>query len=122
MHTLKDEWITASDGARICVDVHLPDGDGPFPSLYAVAPYQKDLLHLPPVSAFRFIETGPIDYWTGHGYAVVVGDQRGTGKSEGSSSCSDRPSSATSTTPSNGSPPAPGRPARCRCSARARTA
>ncbi|MFC6593408.1 CocE/NonD family hydrolase [Kitasatospora paranensis] len=83
MHTLKDEWITASDGARICVDVHLPDGDGPFPSLYAVAPYQKDLLHLPPVSAFRFIETGPIDYWTGHGYAVVVGDQRGTGKSEG---------------------------------------
>ncbi|MFE6847292.1 CocE/NonD family hydrolase [Streptomyces sp. NPDC057686] len=25
----------------------------------------------------------PLAYWTGHGYAVVVGDQRGTGRSEG---------------------------------------
>ncbi|MCX4586233.1 CocE/NonD family hydrolase [Streptomyces sp. NBC_01481] len=35
------------------------------------------------MSIFRYIETGPIDYWTGHGYAVVIGDQRGTGMSEG---------------------------------------
>ncbi|MEU9178374.1 CocE/NonD family hydrolase [Streptomyces sp. NPDC048550] len=83
MRTIKDEWITVSDGVRICVDVYLPDGDGPFPALYAVAPYQKDLLHLPAVPMFRFIETGPMDYWTGHGYAVVIGDQRGTGRSEG---------------------------------------
>jgi predicted acyl esterase len=34
MRTLKDEWITASDGVRICADVYLPDGDGPFPSLH----------------------------------------------------------------------------------------
>lgn len=114
MRTIKDEWITVSDGVRICVDVYLPDGDGPFPALYAVAPYQKDLLHLPAVPMFRFIETGPMDYWTGHGYAVVIGDQRGTGRSEGSSSCSGPPSSATSTTPSNGSPPGPGRPGRSR--------
>jgi uncharacterized protein len=83
MRVLKDEWITAPDGVRICVDVYLPDRDGPFPALYAVAPYQKDLLYLPAVSTFRFIEIGPLDYWTGHGYAVVVGDQRGTGRSEG---------------------------------------
>ncbi|WP_329312253.1 CocE/NonD family hydrolase [Streptomyces sp. NBC_01278] len=83
MRTMKNEWITASDGARICADVYLPEGDGPFPALYAVAPYQKDLLYLPAVPMFRFIETGPLDYWTGHGYAVVVGDQRGTGRSEG---------------------------------------
>ncbi|KOU26391.1 hypothetical protein ADK52_09290 [Streptomyces sp. WM6372] len=83
MRTIKNEWITASDGVRICADVYLPEGEGPFPALYAVAPYQKDLLYLPAVSMFRFIETGPIDYWTGHGYAVVVGDQRGTGRSEG---------------------------------------
>ncbi|WP_042370983.1 CocE/NonD family hydrolase [Streptacidiphilus neutrinimicus] len=83
MRTLKDEWITASDGVRICADVYLPDGDGPFPALYAVAPYPKDLQRLPALPAFRFIETGPLDYWTGHGYAVVVGDQRGTGRSAG---------------------------------------
>ncbi|MFF9410767.1 CocE/NonD family hydrolase [Streptomyces anandii] len=83
MRTIKNECITASDGTRLYADVYLPDGEGPFPALYAVAPYQKDLLYLPPVSVFRFIETGPLDYWTGHGYAVVVGDQRGTGRSEG---------------------------------------
>ena len=53
MRVLKDEWITAPDGVRICVDVYLPDGDGPFPALCAVAPYQKDLLYLPAVSTFR---------------------------------------------------------------------
>ncbi|MFF0061015.1 CocE/NonD family hydrolase [Streptomyces sp. NPDC005279] len=83
MRAFKDEWITASDGIRICVDVYLPDGDGPFPALYAVAPFRKDLLYLPAVSIFRYIEPGPIDHWTGHGYAVVIGDQRGTGRSEG---------------------------------------
>jgi predicted acyl esterase len=84
MKTLKDEWIVSSDGTRICADVYLPDADGPFPALYAVSPYQKDLAYLPAVSAFRFRETGPIEWWVEEcGYAYVLADQRGTGKSGG---------------------------------------
>ncbi|MEV7776431.1 CocE/NonD family hydrolase [Kitasatospora sp. NPDC086791] len=82
MHALTHEWVEASDGVRLCADVYLPDADGPFPTLYAVAPYQKDLVHLRAVSMFRFIETGPLEYWTDHGSAVVVADQRDTGRSE----------------------------------------
>ncbi|MFD9367326.1 hypothetical protein ACFWA6_06390 [Streptomyces sp. NPDC060020] len=26
MRTMKNEWITASDGVRICADVYLPEG------------------------------------------------------------------------------------------------
>ncbi len=83
MNILKDTWIDVTDGTRICVDVYLPDTEGSYPTLYAVSPYQKDLVYLPPTSAFRFRETGPIDFWVERGYAFVVADQRGTGKSEG---------------------------------------
>jgi uncharacterized protein len=83
MRTLRDQWIDARDGTRICADVYLPDAEGRYPTLYAVSPYQKDLAHLPAVSAFRFRETGPIPFWVDRGYAYVLADQRGTGKSEG---------------------------------------
>ena len=84
MRVLKDQWIDASDGARLCADVYLPD-DGPaVPCLYAVSPYQKDLAYLPASAVFRFRETGPIEWWVDEcGYAYVLADQRGTGKSEG---------------------------------------
>jgi uncharacterized protein len=85
MRVMKDEWITTTDGTRICADVYLPDMDGPVPALYAVSPYQKDLAYLPAVNVFRFRETGPIEFWVEEcGYAYVLADQRGTGKSEGS--------------------------------------
>lgn len=84
MRVLRDEWVTSGDGTRVCVDVYLPDGDGPHPTLYAVSPYRKDLAHLPSTSAFRFRETGPIEWWVDEcGYAYVLADQRGTGRSEG---------------------------------------
>ena len=83
MKTLINEAILATDGVVLRADVYLPDGEGPHPALLAVAPYRKDLIHLPAVSAFRFRETGPIDYWLANGYAIVVADQRGTGESEG---------------------------------------
>lgn len=84
MRVLKDEWIVSSDGVRVCADVYLPDDDGPHPTLYAVSPYQKDLAYLPSTSAFRFRETGPIEWWVDEcGYAYVLADCRGTGRSEG---------------------------------------
>ncbi len=57
MRTLTDQAITGHDGIAILADVYLPDTDGPFPTLYAVSPYQKDLAYLPATSAFRFRET-----------------------------------------------------------------
>jgi uncharacterized protein len=71
VRVLKDQWIDASDGARLCVDVYLPDDGGPVPCLYAVSPYQKDLAHLPASEVFRFRETGPIEWWVDEcGYSV----------------------------------------------------
>src|SRR5262245_42895743 len=84
MRTLKNEEIRSADGTIIRADVYLPDGEGPFPALYAVSPYQKDLAYLPPAAAFRFRETGPIEWWVEEcGYAYVLADQRGTGHSGG---------------------------------------
>jgi uncharacterized protein len=60
---MKDQWIDASDGTRLRVDVYLPDEGGPVPCLYAVSPYQKDLAYLPASEVFRFHETGPIEWW-----------------------------------------------------------
>jgi predicted acyl esterase len=84
MRILKDQRITTSDGITIGADVYLPDGDEPVPALYAVSPYQKATAYLPPSSAFRFRETGPIEWWVEEcGYAYVLADMRGTGTSEG---------------------------------------
>jgi predicted acyl esterase len=63
VRVMKDQWIDASDGTRLRVDVYLPDEGGPVPCLYAVSPYQKDLAYLPASEVFRFHETGPIEWW-----------------------------------------------------------
>jgi hypothetical protein len=81
MRVMRDVRVPMRDGVHVAVDVYLPDGDGPFPALYAVSPYQKDTVHLPAIPAFRFRETGRIDWWVARGYAYVHADVRGTGSS-----------------------------------------
>lgn len=83
MHIQRDLIIEARDGIKLRADLYLPDGDGPFPTLYAASPYRKDLVDLPVSTAFRFRETGPIEWWTQQGYAYLLADLRGTGMSEG---------------------------------------
>jgi putative CocE/NonD family hydrolase len=75
--------IEVRDGARLSADLYLPEADGPFPTLFAASPYRKDLAGLPVSTAFRFRETGPIEWWTEQGYAYLLADLRGTGISEG---------------------------------------
>jgi predicted acyl esterase len=90
MQEQRDVFITVRDGTRIAADVFLPEGDGPFPALVALGPYGKEIQSLPippqpphsPVYA-REIEAGDPRILTEHGYAHVIADSRGIGKSEG---------------------------------------
>lgn len=91
MRELRDTWIPARDGVRLAADVFLPDDAGPHPALVALSPYGKEIQSLPippqpPTSPayWREVEAGDPAYLTDAGYAHVIVDLRGTGKSEGS--------------------------------------
>lgn len=71
-------------GDIVRADVYLPaGGSGPFPVLLAASPYQKALRHLPVNWVFPFVEYGPMQLYLDHGYAYVIVDLPGTGRSEG---------------------------------------
>jgi uncharacterized protein len=98
-----DVYVSMRDGVRIPVDIYLPDGSGPVPTLLIRTPYVKSAPDLQPPappppwlglnpegrsnsSLLRLMKALPamnvlplIDA----GYAVVVGDSRGTGYGEG---------------------------------------
>lgn len=64
----------ASDGARLAVTLHLPEGGGPWPAILEARPYRKDdCSYAAPI--YRELSEG--------GYAVCRVDVRGTGSSEG---------------------------------------
>jgi predicted acyl esterase len=83
MRIVRDLIVEARDGTKLSADLYLPDAEGPFPTLFAASPYRKDLAALPVSTAFRFRETGPIEWWTEQGYAYLLADLRGTGTSGG---------------------------------------
>jgi hypothetical protein len=74
--------VTMRDGVEIKLDVYRPVGIETGPVLYAVSPYQKDFAHLPPWTAYRWRETGNIDWWVKRGYTYVLADARGSGQSK----------------------------------------
>ncbi len=87
----RDTRIPARDGVALAADVFLPDEPGRYPALVGLSPYGKEIQTLPiptqpPTSPvyWREIEAGDPGYLTEHGYAHVIVDVRGTGKSEGS--------------------------------------
>ena len=66
--------VRMRDGIELAADVYLPRGQqGPFPTIVECTPYDKS-------GAFTIDD---ISLYTSHGYAVVVADLRGRGKSEG---------------------------------------
>ena len=86
----RDVPVEMRDGTSLVVDVHRPDGDGPVPALLGMSPYGKEMqaLELPPQPYWspvyhRGIEAGDPGYLVDHGYAHVLADVRGTGKSDG---------------------------------------
>lgn len=90
----RDVSVTMRDGTRLSVDVYRPDGDGRYPVLYASALHNKDLQGpdisdvLPPQPAhaplwFGPLEAGDTRRFIANGYAHVIAQPRGSGKSEG---------------------------------------
>ena len=82
------------DGVRLAIDVYRPDGQGPFPVLYAAALHNKDMQGpdmadvLPPQPAnvplwFGPIEAGDTRRLIANGYVHVIAQPRGSAKSEG---------------------------------------
>ena len=66
--------IPLNDGTTLAADLYLPDSAGPHPVILEVTPYGRR-------STFSSsVEHG---FWTGHGYAFIVVDARGTGASGG---------------------------------------
>lgn len=81
---LKDVMVPVRGGINICVDVYMPDSEGPFAALFAQSPYIKDAVAvLPHHHMYRKVESGPIDFYTDNGYVYVLADALGSGKSEG---------------------------------------
>src|SRR3974390_3459943 len=75
--------IPVRDGIEIAAAVYLPATGERFPALLAASPYRFDNNVAPAMPVFLWRETGPIDYYLGHGYAFVHMDVRGTGRSGG---------------------------------------
>jgi hypothetical protein len=89
----RDVMAPMRDGVHLCADVYRPEAAGKFPALLAIAIHNKDLQTpdladaLPPQPAWSTVwqgsaEAGDSDYLTSRGYAHVVANLRGFGKSE----------------------------------------
>lgn len=75
------EYVTATiDGIALHTEVWLPEGEGPWPTILAMSPYNNLDRTLDPVGE---LETDFRDFYVKRGYAVVLTDVRGTGNSEG---------------------------------------
>lgn len=86
----KDVSVRMRDGVNLVVDVFRPAADGKFPALLAISPYGKDKMSLPsaiqPHEAPLYnpgTEAGDPQYIASRGYAHIIADVRGMGKSEG---------------------------------------
>jgi predicted acyl esterase len=71
-------FIESFDGVLLRLEVHRPDGDGPWPVILESSPYHDDGVRAAPASFAYFAHD-----WARRGYAVVVADVRGFGDSGG---------------------------------------
>jgi predicted acyl esterase len=83
-HNIGTETMTLpmSDGVELYIEVTRPKAAGRFPVIAELSPYhgtvyQRDGIRMLPDDG------GLVDYFVPRGYAVVMADLRGTGKSEG---------------------------------------
>ena len=85
----KDVEVPMRDGARLMADLFRPYGDGRFPAILNLGPYQKDKLWVVPDTLaeapndWMNWETVNPQWWVPRGYAAVRVDGRGSGKSPG---------------------------------------
>jgi uncharacterized protein len=73
-----DRVPSSIDGARMFVEVNLPDGEGPWPTIHIASPYNQ-----PTRDAGGLTQAVRVRDWVPRGYAVVSSDVRGFANSEG---------------------------------------
>jgi predicted acyl esterase len=89
----RDIMVPMRDGVHVCVDIFRPDAEEKFPALLSFCKHNKDLQTpeacelfgpQPAWSALWFgaHESGDSRFLVGRGYAHVIGNLRGVGKSE----------------------------------------
>ncbi len=89
----RDVMVPMRDQVSLCIDIFRPDTSQKVPALLAIAAYNKDVLApevlevLPPQPAWSTLwggslEAGDTDFLVSRGYAHVIGQARGSGKSE----------------------------------------
>jgi len=88
-YTRSSHFVSMFDGTKLAVDVYLPvegQSHGPFPVLFNYHPYRRATINpktgeisgtLPSMEKF-------IKFFTSYGYAIVIGEMRGSGTSFGS--------------------------------------
>jgi len=89
--TERDIYVQMRDGVRLAINVFRPDARGKFPALLAMSGYGKEEMELllPPQPLAKSavwdgnIEAGDFNDIVPRGYVHVIGDIRGTGRSEG---------------------------------------
>ena len=87
----RDIYVPMRDGVRLGVNVFRPDARGKFPALLAMSGYGKEEMELllPPQPLAKSavwdgnIEAGDFNDIVPRGYVHIIGDVRGTGRSEG---------------------------------------
>jgi len=87
----RDIYVSMRDGVRIAINVYRPDAEGKFPALLAMSGYGKDEMELllPPQPLNRSavwdgnLEAGDYTETVPRGYVHIIGDVRGSGRSEG---------------------------------------
>ncbi|MBC2662786.1 CocE/NonD family hydrolase [Novosphingobium flavum] len=75
--------IVMSDGVTLAARLYRPEGDGPWPTLFAASAYRFDNDDIPETFTFLWRETGPIDWYIEQGYSYLHVDVRGSGRSGG---------------------------------------
>ncbi|PSK95876.1 hypothetical protein CLV63_11339 [Murinocardiopsis flavida] len=81
VHSEADVAVPMADGTVLRGDLYRPAGAAPCPALLAWSPYNKDLM--PTGLPAPFVEPGAVGYLAARGYAVLVVNARGTGRSGG---------------------------------------
>ena len=84
----RDSTIPLSDGIKIDADVFRPNGGGKFPAILGVHGYNKAIQTEPRMPEAinmdnALIEAGDYNFYVRRGYAHVIANVRGTGRSEG---------------------------------------
>ncbi len=84
--TRSSEYVTMNDGVKLAATVYLPSGGPPaesFPVIFSYTAYHREVINPETGEIIKAYREGVVEFFTSHGYAMVMADKRGTGASFG---------------------------------------